>query len=114
LNKSVASSLLAMHALGNVAAFMSNPDYYLWAIFSVLSLAVCCFLVNRQVAKLVVLSYLAIGLYSFIVGIAFFDHGQLSGVGVFALVLVFPPAFYVVYRVYSSKPSAGDVASGVA
>lgn len=103
MNKSVASSLLAMHALGNVAAFLSNPAYYAWATFSVLSLAVCCFLVDKQVARLVVLAYLAIGLYSFIVGMAFSEHGQLSGLGVFAIALVFPPVFYVVYRVYSSK-----------
>lgn len=114
MNKSLASSLLAMHALGNVAAFMSNPDYYLWAAFSILSLAACCFLVSRQIAKLVALSYLAIGLYSFIIGLVFFDHGQLSVAGVFAIVLVFPAMFYVVYRVYSSKPGAGTVASGVA
>jgi len=104
LNKSVASSLLAMHALGNVAAFMSNPDYYLWASFSIVSLLICCFLVNQQTAKLLALSYLSIGLYSFVVGLAFFNHGQLSGAGVAAIVLVFPAMFYVVYRVYSSKP----------
>lgn len=103
-----------MHALGNVAAFMSNPDNYLWASFSIFSLAACCFLVNRQTAKLVALSYLAIGLYSFIVGLSFFSNGQLSGAGVLAIVLVFPAVFYVVYRVYSSKPRAGNVASGVA
>jgi hypothetical protein len=103
-----------MHALGNVAAFMSNPDYYLWASFSVVSLAICCFLVNRQTAKLLALSYLAIGLYSFVVGLAFFDHGQLKGAGVAAIVLIFPAVFYVVYRVYSSSPRAGSVTSGVA
>lgn len=104
MNKSVASSLLAMHALGNVAAFMSNPDYYLWASFSIVSLLICRFLVNQQTAKLLALSYLSIGLYSFVVGLAFFNHGQLSGAGVAAIVLVFPAMFYVVYRVYSSKP----------
>ncbi len=93
---------------------MSNPDYYLWASFSIISLVVCCFMVNGKIAKLVALSYLAIGLYSFIVGLIFFSHGQLSGGGVFAIVLVFPAVFYVVYRVYSSKPGAGNVASGVA
>ena len=92
---------------------MSNPDYYLWASFSILSLVVCCLLVNRQTAKLVLLSYLAVGLYSCIVGLAFFNHGQLSGAGVAAIVLVLPAMFYVVYRVYSSKPRADNVAPGV-
>jgi hypothetical protein len=103
-----------MHALGNVAAFMSNPDYYLWASFSIVSLVVCCFLVDQQTAKLLALSYLVIGLYSFLVGLAFFTHGQLSGVGVTAIVLVFPAVLYVVYRVYSSRPRAGSVTSGMA
>jgi hypothetical protein len=102
-----------MHALGNVAAFMSNPDYYLWASFSIISLAICSYLVNRQTAKLIVLSYLAIGLYSFLVGLVFFNHGQLSGAGVAAMILAFPAMFYVVYRVYSSKPRTDTVASGV-
>lgn len=114
MNKSVTSSLLAMHALGNVAAFMSNPDYYLWASFSAVSLTICCFLVSRQTAKLLVLSYLAIGLYSFVVGLTFYNHGQLSDAGVAAIVLVLPAVFYVVYRVYSSGPRAGGVTSGVA
>lgn len=104
MNKSVASSLLVMHALGNVAAFMSNPDYYSWAFFSAPSLLATCFLVNQQTAKLVALSYLAIGTYSFIIGRVFFHEGRLSDAGVVAMLPVFPIIIYAVFRAYSSRP----------
>ena len=107
MRNAVAISWLTSATLGGVAATMSNPNYYLWSVASLLFFAVAyASLTLRKNRRMLVVGYVAVGAYSFIVGRLLFGHGQLTDGGVTAMLLVLPAIAYLPWRFYKTEAAA--------
>lgn len=98
---------LVMSALFTAAASMSNPDYYLAMVLSFLFATAAYFLLASPINKrLLLISYSAVCIYSFVIGRIFFANHELTTNGIMAMLLTFPVIAFVLKQVYSAEPRA--------
>ena len=110
-SKTLAPTYLAITALGGVAGFASNPDYYAWTLISMATGGLAWLLFQKPFSrKLLVGTFTAIGVVSFIIGRLYFREHRLDENGIFALmVFAVLPAMIVSFSLYSIESSSGDV-----
>ncbi len=82
---SAKSSLASVMGAG---AFLSNPNSYLYALITIpVAFLAYDTLKNRKSKSLHLSCYVAVSIYSFIVGRIFFDNNQLTNIGLFAMLV---------------------------
>jgi len=90
-----------------VVGFLSNPPYYLWAVVTLVFLAVAYVWSKRRTTKRVlIVGYGVAAIYGFIVGRLLFGAGQLTNGGVVAVFLAMLPISYLVWRLYKAEATA--------
>jgi len=107
VKNAVAMSWLMSAALFGVVGFLSNPAYYLWAVVTLVFLAMACVWSKRRTTRRVLLvGYGVAAIYGFIIGRLFFGAGQLTNGGVVAVFLAMLPISYLVWRLYKAEAAA--------
>src|SRR3546814_1808705 len=67
-SRALVPTYLAITALGGVAGFASNPDYYAWTLISIATGGLAWLLLQRPLSrKLLVGAFIAIGALSFVI-----------------------------------------------
>lgn len=86
-------------ALGGVVAFASNPDYYIWLLLPAAFFAVAYKVVSSGNRKVLTISFVVIGLYSFAIGRMFYGGDALTDDGLVLLIATLPIAAFVIIRI---------------
>lgn len=95
------------------AGFLSNPDYYPFALASLVALLISYdLLVEPRNKRLLLISYVATAVYSFMVGRFFFDGHQLDGVGLGLMVLALPILLVVTLLIFFRESKSGSARGG--
>src|SRR3546814_20249664 len=77
-SRALVPTYLAITALGGVAGFASNPDYYAWTLISIATGGLAWLLLQRPLSrKLFVGAFIAIGALSFVIGRIYFQAHRL-------------------------------------
>ena len=109
-SQALVPTYLAITALGGVAGFASNPDYYAWTLISIATGGLAWLLLQSPLSrKLLVGAFIAIGALSFVIGRIYFQDHRLDNNGVFVLMIfAVLPAMIVSFCLYSIEASPGD------
>src|SRR3546814_10897394 len=109
-SRALVPTYLAITALGGVAGFASNPDYYAWTLISIATGGLAWLLLQRPLSrKLLVGAFIAIGALSFVIGRIYFQDHRLDDNGVFVLVVfAVLPAMIVSFCLYSIEASRSE------
>src|SRR3546814_18303184 len=110
-SRSLVPTYLAITALGGVAWFASNPDYYACTLISIATGGLAWLLLQRPLSsKLLVGAFIAIGALSFVIGRIYFQDHRLDDNGVVVLVVfAVLPAMIVSFCLSSIEASPVDV-----